>query len=427
MKFYQSIRFRIVSGTLLFGGFLIILNTTVLFFIMGKSLSSMITNLVATEADYFLYKYENDKTTPLPHSKYIRVYQTLSDVPDRMKDRIKDLPPGIHAFRPENKRQPLHLAVIQLPDKEGFYYLIFHGRAFFEENALLNPREILMLCLALSVIPGCIIGYFLSRVLFKPVDKLMDRIRNIDPENLQIQFLRHQAENEIGMLSSTIETTMNRIKEFIQREKRFTQDASHELRTPITIVSGAVEIMEQQPEVKKNSMLSRPLKRIAGSVKDMQTTIETFLFLAREESDTQEYCQVTPVVRKAIQDNKHLIDDKEIDLHLEISDNITLKIKEEVLYIIVSNLIRNAFQFTHKGAITIFLDKARFSIQDTGQGIKNGEIDTVTKPHRKGDKSQGFGIGLNIVSRLCRRFGWELKIDSEIEVGTHVKIFWNNQ
>lgn len=426
MKFYQSIRFRIVAAILLFGTLLVILNAGITFFVMGNNISKMVANLIDTELDTFLYKYEKDRTTPLPHSKYIDVFQGLEAVPERFREQVKDLPPGVHAIRKDDKTPPKYIGVMELAGKDVPYFMIFHGREFFEENAWLHPRQILMISLALLLIPGIIIGYITSRMLFAPVVTLMDQIKGLNPENIPTRFSHKHANNEIGLLTRTIETTMNRINAFIQREKQFTRDASHELRTPLTIVKGAVEIMETQPELETNPLLKNPLKRISRSVKDMETTIETFLWLAREEGGTEEPCPVEPVVRKAIEDNQYLIEKKDIQLHMDVFYDKTVRAREEVLYIAVTNLIRNAFYFTSRGSVTITIDDAHIGVADTGMGIESDQLDSVTRSHVKGEKSQGFGLGLSIVSRLCKRFGWQLTIESEPGKGTLTRIMWQD-
>jgi signal transduction histidine kinase len=426
MKFYQSIRFRIVVSILLFGTLLITLNAGITFFVVGNNLGKMVANLIDTEMDTFVYKYEKDRTTPLPHSKYIDMYEGMENVPEHFKALVKSLPPGVHTINDPTKKHPVNMGVIQLPDKETPYFMFFHGREFFEENALLDPRQILMISLAMLLIPGIIIGYITSRMLFAPVVTLMAQINGLNPENIPVRFSHKHANNEIGMLTRTIETTMNRINDFIQREKQFTRDASHELRTPLTIVKGAVEIMETQPELAINPLLKKPLKRISRSVKDMETTIETFLWLAREDGGTEDPCQVEPVVRRAIKDNQYLIEHKNIQIHVEVSCEKTVRAREEILYIAVTNLIRNAFYFTTQGSVIITLDQSHIGIQDTGMGINPGQLESVTHSHVKGATSQGFGLGLNIVSRLCKRFGWQLIIESQAGQGTGVKILWQD-
>ncbi len=423
MKFYQSIRFRIVASILLAGSLLIILNGGITFFIMGKNLSRLMENILSTEMEYFLYKYEKDRATPLAHSRFIRVYENHT-LPPRIKDQVRQLPPGTHTIFRTKPGPPIHVGVMVLPDKETPYYMVFQGKDFFKENAFLNPKQILMLSLAILLIPGIFIGYFTSKMLFAPVVKLMDKIKGLNPENIPTLLSDRPSTNEIGVLTQTLETTMFRIRKFIAREKQFTRDASHELRTPLTIVKGAVEIMEQQPEMETNPLLKRPLKRISRSVTDMESTIETFLWLAREEIDTGSCCQVGPVIQKAVSDNEYLIRDKDISLHVDISQDITLNVQEEILHIAVANLVRNAFHFTTQGSVAITLYPNHLEIKDTGIGIDTEQLKTVTQSHIKGEASQGFGLGLSIVSRLCKRFGWDLTIDSEPQKGTQVKILW---
>lgn len=426
MKFYQSIRFRIVAGVLLFGTVMILLSTGITLFIARSSMSRMITNLIDTEVDTFIYKYEKDRTTPLPHSKYINMYEGVENVPGQLRDLLKVLQPGVHKIDDPDRKHPFHVGVIQLPDKDTPYFMFFHGREFFEENTWLHPRQVPLISLALLLIPGIIIGYVTSRMLFAPVVTLMEQIKNLNPDKIPARFSQKHANNELGMLTRTVETTMNRINAFIQREKQFTRDASHELRTPLTIVKGAVEIMEQQPELETNSLLKNPLKRISRSVRDMETTIETFLWLAREESPAEENCLVAPVAKRAIDDNRYLIENKDIRLHMDVREDKSVRIKEEVLYIAVTNLIRNAFHFTSQGSVTVTIDDRHIGIQDTGMGIAADKLDSVTQSHVKGAKSQGFGLGLSIVSRLCKRFGWQLTIESEPGKGTRTRIMWQD-
>jgi signal transduction histidine kinase len=415
-----------VACILLFGTLLIILNAGITFFVVGNNMSKMVASLIDTEVDTFLYKYEKDRMTPLPHSKYIDVFAGVEAVPERHREQVKNLPPGIHAIEKQDNRPPKYVGVMQLAGKDVPYFMFFHGREFFEENTLLHPKEILMISLALLLIPGIIIGYITSRMLFAPVVTLMAQIKGLNPENIPVRLSHKHANNELGMLTRTVETTMNRINAFIQREKQFTRDASHELRTPLTVVKGAVEIMETQPELETNPLLKKPLKRISRSVKDMETTINTFLWLAREEGGTEESCRLEPVVRKAIEDNQYLIEKKDIQLHMDVFHDKTVRAREEVLYIAVTNLIRNAFHFTSRGSVTITIDDAHIGIADTGMGIEADKLDSVTQSHVKGEKSQGFGLGLSIVSRLCKRFGWQLTIESEPGKGTRTRIMWQD-
>lgn len=425
MKFYHSIRFRLVAGTLIFGAILIVVNGVITLFMSGRAIGRLMDNLLETEVNYFLYQYEKDRTAPLPHSKYITAYRGLDRVPEKIRPFIQDLTPGVHNVKIKKNRPAAHFGVIALPDTKEVYYLRFHARDFFRENEFLKPDEILLISLGLLLVPGLIIGVIVSRVMFRPVEDLMEKIRSLNPENIPDQWEGSHKSGELGMLTRTIESAMNRIRAFIRREKQFIRDASHELRTPLTITKGAVEIMEDQPEIAANPMLEKPLDRIRGAVRDMETTIETFLWLAREENESGQSARVAPAVHKAVADHGYLIESKAISVDVDIRCDISLPVKEEILYITVANLVRNAFQFTSKGSVTILAEENRLCVIDTGAGIDPELVDIVTRSHIKGEQSCGFGLGLSIVSRLCTRFGWTLDIHSRPGEGTQVKIQWH--
>jgi signal transduction histidine kinase len=89
---------------------------------------------------------------------------------------------------------------------------------------------------------------------------------------------------------------------------------------------------------------------------------------------------------------------------------------------IIVNLIQNAFHHTAEGKISIRICSGSIAVTDTGIGIDNCALQKVAEPHVRGDHSQGFGLGLSIVKRLCDQFGWQLGIESEVNQGTKVQL-----
>jgi signal transduction histidine kinase len=426
MRFFHSIRFRIVATILLFGFVLIVLNSGITFFVMGKGMSGLIKNLLATEVESFEYRYSQNRTTVLPHSKYMKVFKGIDQVPEHFRGLVRGMPDGIYTFHETGKKHPVHIAVMALADTDELYYMLFHGRQFMEENSTIRPHQVLMFSLTVLLIPGLILGMFTSRAILAPMVRLMEKIRALNPEDLPANLSDKTYANEIGVLTTTLEQTMARIRKFIDREKEFTRDASHELRTPLTIVKGAVEIMEAQPEAETNGLIKRPLARIKRSVFQMENTIETFLWLAREDVDATGHCRVGEVVHRAVEGNRHILQGKAVEIELLLDEAVELKVKEEILYIVAGNLVKNAFAYTRKGKVTIIVTPDFLEVSDTGVGIDDGQLETVTKAHVKGEESSGFGLGLNIVERLCTRFGWDIDIASPPGEGTRVRILYKS-
>ncbi len=422
MRFFGSIRFRITFTLIAFGVILTVLHIGMTKHAIKKIHASLVENLLETEAEYFKYQYSHDRNTPLPHSKFIRMFRGTAEMPGRLRSIVEKQSRRSSSEGSMDLGKPTRVSVIQLAGDDTPYYMFFNGREFKHEiDRKLGPKVPILTTLFLLA-TAVVFGLFTSRRILAPLMELAARIRDLNPERLPDNLGEREGKNEIGLLTQTIGNTMNRIKEFVEREKQFTRDASHELRTPLTIVKGAVEIIEQQPEAEENRLIKRPLARIKRSVRDMETTIETFLWLAREENPTDETCGVTDVVDSALGKNDYLLEGKEVAVVKAYHAAPVLRIPEPVLYIALTNLIRNAFYYTDKGSVTVTVEEGFVEISDTGAGIEEEVLGDITRAHVKGTESAGFGLGLAIVQRLCDRFDWELSIESRKKKGTRVRL-----
>ena len=92
---------------------------------------------------------------------------------------------------------------------------------------------------------------------------------------------------------------------------------------------------------------------------------------------------------------------------------------ERVLSVLIGNLLRNAFSYTDKGAISIRIGSDYVCVADSGPGISKGDIDQIFQPYFRGSAGgEGYGVGLSIVKRLVDRFDWKLEVESEEGEGT---------
>jgi signal transduction histidine kinase len=220
---------------------------------------------------------------------------------------------------------------------------------------------------------------------------------------------------------------MKRTEAFVSREHQFTRDASHELRTPVTVIKGAVELLRKQLNPADESVW-RPLYRIQRQVTNMENIIEALLWLSREELsiDSDQTYSVLPLVRDTIAENRECFADKSIDIKLIAEGEPVLNVPAPLFQIALANLIQNAVRYTSDGHITIYVHTDRVQVSDTGTGIDGSDLENITQPHVRGTGSNGFGLGLSIVKRLCDRLGWQLEIESEVDRGTTVQLIFGS-
>jgi signal transduction histidine kinase len=218
---------------------------------------------------------------------------------------------------------------------------------------------------------------------------------------------------------------MKRVEAFVEREQQFSRYASHELRTPVTIIKGAVVLLKRKLSGEEDPAW-RPLMRIERSVTNMENIIETLLWLSREDMpiDQKQSFPLTPVVQETIEQNRYLIGNKPIDIEIISEAEPQLALPTSFFQIAMTNLIRNAIQYTASGKISVVVKADRVRVTDTGAGMVADDLKYTTGQHFTGESDEGFGLGLSIVQRLCNRFGWELNIESETDRGTTVELIF---
>jgi signal transduction histidine kinase len=256
-----------------------------------------------------------------------------------------------------------------------------------------------------------------------PVAQLAKVVADIDLEHLSAgDHKRIEAsqfgDDEVGLLAATIEKTLERIGAFVARERYFTSSASHELRTPITVITGALELLEQSNLSAADAKL---IDRVRRATLDMKTTIEMFLCLARETDDGlyDEQFLVEPLVNQAIDQQRHLLSGKFVDVEIEHLANPLVFGHPQAFFIAVNNLVRNAFEHTlaSQGPIRIIIKEQELLV--TNQ--MNCETD---RRHTQTDaSSHGYGLGLGIVQRLCERNGWLFSFHAD-EAHVVARVSW---
>lgn len=192
---------------------------------------------------------------------------------------------------------------------------------------------------------------------------------------------------ELNDLSEQLESAVDRIRAFNEREADFLRHASHELRTPLAILQISLDTLdEQHPQ-------SRPLGRARKALDNMNTVSSTLLWLARESNEPLEQVDIDLLYccKRLSEDLAYLQQQKALTTVIrgagECHSNLPL------VEIVLSNLIRNAFQYAEAGEITIEVEQSLVRIQNLSD--------------YDGKNASGFGLGLELVKRICDKQGWQ--------------------
>jgi signal transduction histidine kinase len=196
-------------------------------------------------------------------------------------------------------------------------------------------------------------------------------------------------------LAQAFDDFIKKLHFFVERERIFTADASHELRTPLAIIQGAVEVMIAKGDLSIDDI--KRVERIERASRDMSQNLTALLVLAREPSSeavVEGEANLSQIVEDAIQSFQDVCASKDIELNVELDKQVTIKAPSNIISVLISNIIRNAFLYTEKGTVKVKLENNKLEVTDTGIGIPEEDLSHIFEQGYRGANALGQGLGL---------------------------------
>ncbi|MGM8226965.1 sensor histidine kinase [Cellvibrio sp. ARAG 10.3] len=358
----------------------------------------------------------------------LRGYEEVASLPESLREWAQTNPAeGLYEFESDE----LHVAVIPGNTEQRRAFVVFDVAGI--EAASSEDWWLLLVITGVVGTLGALgfgLGVVVMRKAVAPVAQLAKVVADIDPQKLsaedhkRIESSRF-GDDEVGLLARTIEKTLERISAFVERERYFTGSASHELRTPVTVITGALELLEQSDLSVADAKV---VDRIRRATLDMKTTIEMFLCLARETDDGlyDKQFLVMPLVNQAIEQQRHLLSGKSVDVEVDQLAKPKICGHPQAFSIAVNNLVRNAFEHTlaGQGPITILIKEHELLVTNQVSALVTNQESADERHTPTGAPSfHGYGLGLGIVQRLCERNGWSFSLHAD-EARVATRLSW---
>ncbi|MGD9623723.1 MAG: sensor histidine kinase [Arcobacter sp.] len=206
---------------------------------------------------------------------------------------------------------------------------------------------------------------------------------------------------------------------------RFIKDTTHELNTPVTAIITNIEMIDKDLLDEK---LAKKINRIEIGAKTISNIYEdlTFITLNNQILSNNEEINLSNILKQRVDFFNSIATMKKIEFETYIKDDIFIFCDTKKISKLIDNLLSNAIKYNKiGGTIKVVLTKNSLSIEDTGKGISQDNLDNLFDRYTRFDKSVGgFGIGLNIVSLIAKEYDFKIEVSSQIDVGTKVKIRW---
>jgi len=325
----------------------------------------------------------------------------------------EDLSDGIYTLRgTEADSRPFAYKVGVRKTNGAWFFITYDMRQLLRSEQQLK-RTLVLAVLVFSVLSWLLGRWSAARVM-RPVSVLAERLQNYRGtssaalEPLSPGFV----DDEVGQLAAALDDYAIKLTEVVQRDREFNADVSHELRTPLAVIRGATELMLNAPHLDEKMRLR--LQRIARAEQQCSDLIGALLLLSRNERG-QGPSHVAQVAQQLLDAHQAQLGNKPLALHLEVVHELQVDAPEAVLSVALGNLIGNAVKYTRQGRVTVRVLEQSVEVCDTGPGLSQEDVQRLFQRGYRGaaaGTSQGGGIGLSIVQRLCALYGWQIKISA---------------
>lgn len=303
-------------------------------------------------------------------------------------------------------------------------------------DALILQFSILLsMMLLISLAFFLLIGKHIVDKMLKPLKDMTTTVKEIKGNDLIARLDTKGAKDELKDLAITFNEMMDRIEVFVERQKQFASDASHELRTPVAIIQGYTDMLNRWGK-DDPKILEESIQSITQETTNMKNLLEKLLFLSRSDKNTlkvnMQLIDLSQICKDVLKETSFI--DDEHDLLSKIEDNVKLTGDPELIKELIRILIDNALKYTPEGgSITLGCAITKknivLSVKDTGIGIPKEHIPHLFERFYRVDEARnkhtgGTGLGLAIAQQICTTHHSKIFVNSVLNEGTEFIIFF---
>lgn len=409
----RQLRSRIILAFVLLGFGLTALFAYATNWTRNRVEDQLIKDVMNQNIDEYARRFYSDpQRNPAVPIQQIRAY-VFSPESERLRTDFPEwanLPDGIHnisGINPDGTPFAYKLAVRKTSGE--WFFLAYDMTQAMRGEAQFN-RAIYISVVVFTLL-SLVVGLWAASRVMSPVIELANRLQksgsSAEPEALAAHF----PDDEVGQLAEALDDYAERLTHVVQRDREFNADVSHELRTPLAVIRGAVELLLSKPELDDRTRTR--LQRIQRAEQQCTDLISALLLLSRSERG-HGATDVGKVAEQLLDAHRAQLGGKPLELVLEGQQRgLVVDAPEAAVSVALGNLIGNAVKYTTRGEVVVRMHPKAVEVIDSGPGLSEEDAAKLFERGYRGTHaghSQGGGIGLSIVRRLCELYGWDVRV-----------------
>jgi signal transduction histidine kinase len=324
---------------------------------------------------------------------------------------------------------------IRYSSVQGDYIVLASADNYFEVHHEEYLRRTLILAIFAAFGFSIIISYYFSKFVFRPLNRITERVKQISSENLHLRLDDDYNVKELRQMAETFNFMLDRIETSFETQNNFISNASHELRTPLTSIIGEADVALSK--IRKPEEYIDTIKVILDEADKLDRKTKALLFLAQTgfNGKVQKFGKIR--MDQLLWDVKETVErinpknQIQMDMSLLPENPMRLKIlgNDQLLHLAFTNIISNACKYSDYKVVNVSVgaanDKVIVVIKDEGIGIPESELKYIYDPFFRASntkKYEGYGIGLPLSLNIIRMHQGELNVSSIEGHGTVVEV-----
>lgn len=286
--------------------------------------------------------------------------------------------------------------------------LLDHHYTLEITESLVSSRDLIsaimgiqILLLLLLLVGMMIINHRLAKIIWRPFYLILDKLKNYNIEQDKPIQLPSTSTSEFREFNAIISQLLKANRRAYQAQKEFTENASHEMLTPLAVINSQVDMLMQTPLTETQAQYIYSLQDTMGKMARINKSLLLLAKMDNQQFPTQEMIDAYPVVKKLIEQFTDQCKQKKLTINLNGPGPFIILINPVLLDILFSNLLSNAIKYSTSGAtIQLTFQHRIFTISNPGKAFAHPDK-LFNRFHQENLAESGTGLGLSIVKKIC--------------------------